>query len=208
MAKPARWCHAVLRSGDVARLTDWYLSVLDGDVIFEGNGLAFMTYDEEHHRLGFTPIPDAAAVDPAAPGLVHLAFGYHDLSDLADQYTRLRDKRIYPRLTVDHGLTCSLYYQDPDGNGVECLVDLLSPSDATALMYSETFARNPIGLLMDPEDLVARVAGGLTPDELVAEYRATPIDVPATFARIEEIKSLSDDEYIEQFEQRLAVRAT
>jgi catechol 2,3-dioxygenase-like lactoylglutathione lyase family enzyme len=199
--------HAVLRSGSTKRLMDWYVDVLDGHVIFEAEGLAFMTYDEEHHRLGIQQIPgDVAPVNYAAPGLVHLAFAYDSPQELVALYKRLRDKRVYPRLTVNHGLTLSLYYQDPDGNGVECLVDLLPPKEATELMHSPAFARNPVGLLLDPEELLTRVDGGLTEGELTASFKNTEIDVPATLAEIHELMPMPHDDYIEFFEAKLAAR--
>lgn len=184
---------------------DWYVEVLEGHVIFEGEGLAFMTYDDEHHRLGIMQIPgDAAPANPAAPGLVHLAFAYDSPKDLTALYARLRDSGIYPRLAVNHGLTLSLYYQDPDGNGVECLVDLLAPKEATEVMHGPAFARNPVGLLLDPEELLAGIEGGTTAEELTQAYMDTEIDVPATLGEIGSIMSMPYGEHAQQFESRIA----
>jgi catechol 2,3-dioxygenase-like lactoylglutathione lyase family enzyme len=199
--------HAVLRTGSVKRLMDWYVDVLEGHVIFEADGLAFMTYDEEHHRLGIQQVPgEVAPTNLAAPGLVHLAFAYDSPQDLVGLYARLRDKRIYPRLTTNHGLTLSLYYQDPDGNGVECLIDLLPPEQATELMYSPAFARNPVGVPIHPEDLLARIEAGLTKAELTDAFKNTEIDVPAALAEIGAAMSMPHDDYVEFFEAKLAAR--
>jgi len=36
---------------------------------------------------------------------------------------RLRELDILPVMCLDHGMTISMYYADPDGNGVEIQVD-------------------------------------------------------------------------------------
>jgi catechol-2,3-dioxygenase len=38
-------------------------------------------------------------------------------------YTRLKALDITPHFTVDHGMTTSFYYVDPDGNSVELQCD-------------------------------------------------------------------------------------
>lgn len=207
MGQPSRFSHAVLQSHHAKELVDWYVDLLDGHVIFEGSGLAFMTYDDEHHRLGFKQLPgDAPAALPNVPGLVHLAYAYDSIAELADQYVRMRDHGVYPRLTVNHGLTLSLYYQDRDAHMVEMLVDLLDPAEASALMYSPYFARNPVGVLVHPEDLVQRIREGLTADVLVEEYRQTEVNVPTEMANVHAIEILSDEEFAAQFELGLAAK--
>jgi catechol 2,3-dioxygenase len=42
---------------------------------------------------------------------------------LNDSYLRLRDAGIEPDICIDHGMTLSSYYSDPDGNRVELQVD-------------------------------------------------------------------------------------
>src|SRR5947208_2332667 len=48
----------------------------------------------------------------------------------------------------------SLYYADPDGNGVELKIDNFNtPAEQHAWMHSAEFAANPLGLPLDPEKL-------------------------------------------------------
>lgn len=206
MSNPSRLSHAVLRSYDVKRLMDWYVEVTEGHVIFEGFGMSFMTYDDEHHRLGIVPIQgEEKRNDPANPGLVHLAFAWPSLPDLVETYARLRDKKIYPRLTIDHGLTFSFYYRDPDENTVELVTDLLSPAEATALMYSPSYQGNPVGLLLDPEDVLAGVREGrITPEGLTADFKATEVDVASQLAECGTLQSMDAAEHAKKFEAQLA----
>jgi catechol 2,3-dioxygenase-like lactoylglutathione lyase family enzyme len=197
----------VLRSPDVKRITDWYVDVLDGHVIFDGFGMGFMTYDDEHHRLGFVPAPGEAAAPGTGP-LAHLAYAWDSLPDLVETYARLRDKRIYPRITVNHGLTMSFYMSDPDGNGVELFTDLLPAKEATALMNSPAYQNNPVGLLLDPEELLAGVrAGEITAEKLTADFKSTKVDVPTELAKCHELQAMTDEEYVDHFESKLGARA-
>ena len=72
----------------------------------------------------------------------------------------LRDAGITPILPINHGMTLSLYYQDPDGNQAELQIDLTTSDEADAFMASETFADNPLGVVFDPEEMAAQHRGG------------------------------------------------
>jgi Glyoxalase/Bleomycin resistance protein/Dioxygenase superfamily len=114
-------------------------------------------------------------------GLHHTAFTYADLGALLYTYRRLKERGIVPYWTVNHGPTTSMYYRDPDGNRVELQVDNFATADeATHFMHAH-FAENPIGILFDPEDLIARYEAGETLEQLRERPRLpsgkTPIDM-------------------------------
>ncbi len=81
---------------------------------------------------------------------------------------RLRDEGIAPFLNLDHGMTMSMYYQDPEGNGVEIQVDGFgSWSRGKEWMWaSQEFGENPIGVYFDPEQIVAARDAGLSFEEI------------------------------------------
>src|SRR5215510_13904808 len=54
---PAKFAHAVLRTNKFKQMVDWYKTVLQAEVVFENQMLAFMTYDDEHHRLAIAAFP-------------------------------------------------------------------------------------------------------------------------------------------------------
>lgn len=57
--KPGKLGHLVLRSNNMSRLRDFYLDFLGATIAFEEPGkMAFLRYDEEHHRLGIFDMPD------------------------------------------------------------------------------------------------------------------------------------------------------
>src|SRR6516225_7328633 len=54
---PAKFAHAVLRTNKFKQMVDWYKTVLQANIVFENQMLAFMTYDDEHHRLAIAAFP-------------------------------------------------------------------------------------------------------------------------------------------------------
>lgn len=160
MSPPQKFAHVVYRTDDMARLRDWYLTVLEAHVAFENSFICFLTYDEEHHRVAI--VADRKFTRPARPRAVdHVAFTYADLRSLVDTHARLKEIGVDPYWTVNHGPTTSFYYRDPDGNGVELQVDNYATVDELHEFFrSDHFADNPIGIDVDVDDLRARLDAG------------------------------------------------
>ena len=166
--KPAKLAHLVLRTADKERLIGWWKTVLGMRVQHENDFLSFLTYDDEHHRLAVVEVPTMQANDRTSVGLEHIAFTYDSLDDLLATYERLKADDILPIAPVNHGMTLSLYYADPDGNQVELQIDTATVDEANDFMRGEVFAANPIGVGFDPDDLVSRREAGEPVDSLVA----------------------------------------
>ncbi len=83
-----------------------------------------------------------------------------NVGDLLDTYKRLKRAGIESDWPVHHGTTLSLYYADPDGNRMEFQVDCGTVQQATALMRTPAYAANPVGVLYDPDALLARFEAG------------------------------------------------
>lgn len=157
---PVKLAHVVLRTNRYEEVIAWWSTVLGAHVVHRSEFLAFLTYDDEHHRLAVLRNPGVGDEGRAHAGTEHVAFTYASLDDLVTTYERLRDQGTVPILPVNHGMTLSLYYADPDGNQVELQIDLVSPAEATAFMESEAFAANPLGVTFDPDELAAQHRAG------------------------------------------------
>jgi len=182
MPKPIQIAHFVLKTYDVPRMRDWYCAVLNARVAFEKLPQAsLITFDQEHHRLGIVGLPgEPVALDPRAPGLLHMAFTYSTIRELLEVYARLRDQGIMPMFTVNHGPTVSFYYEDPDGNTSELQVDRFSTAEAAQQFIDEIFDANPVGIACDPEALLVRAAAGDS-DEQLMYYDRTQPPIPQPF---------------------------
>ncbi|MDH3704529.1 MAG: VOC family protein [Acidimicrobiia bacterium] len=165
---PAKLAHFVLRTSRFDESVGWWKTVLGAVPRYENEFIAFLTFDDEHHRLAILSTPDLADNDRSATGLEHVAFTYDDLDALLATYERLKAHGIEPILPINHGMTVSLYYADPDGNQVELQVDAMDSGAAEAFMASDVFAANPLGVPLDPDDLVRRRAAGESVESLVA----------------------------------------
>lgn len=168
MAATPKFAHIVLQTGNLEEMRDWYKQVLHCHVVFEGPGLCFLTFDDEHHRVALMapPVP-VEAKSPVAAGLHHAAYTFGTLDELLDRYTELARSGIRPAVPVQHGMTTSLYYKDPDGNFIEMQVDnFATAEEATDYMSGPEYAADPVGPTFDPERLLAARHAGADPAEL------------------------------------------
>jgi catechol-2,3-dioxygenase len=164
-------------------MRDWYKTVLQADVTQEMGVLCFLTFDDEHHRIALVAVPGIEERgDTMRVGMDHIAFTYASVSDLLQTYERLRDAAITPFWPINHGITMSLYYRDPEGNRIELQVDACATMDeAKAYMRSEAFKANPIGVVFEPEDLLRRFKAGESAESLLRQpplpAGTTPMDM-------------------------------
>lgn len=168
MAAPIKLAHIALRTGDVARLRAWYCTVLEAKVMFENDFIAFVTYDDEHHRIAIINRGSSDAQSAETGQLDHVSFTMECLEDLLDTYERLEGEGIVPNRTINHGPTTSMYFADPDGNGVELQIDnFATVAEAQAFIESDEFAENPIGIEFEPRELIERFRSGEPLSELL-----------------------------------------
>ena len=165
---PAKLSHIVIRTGNLARVKNWYLRVLSARVSYENDMVCFMTYDDEHHRVGMVQLPGISSEAPAGPlpGIEHVSFTYADLGQLLANYRRLKQLGIEPFWTINHGPTISMYYRDPDGNKVELQVDVFSTGAAVNAFLEKYYPENFMGILFDPEEMIRKYEAGVPIEEL------------------------------------------
>ena len=184
VAKPVKFAHVVYMTRRFAEMIAWYRNVFEAEVVYENPALAFLTYDDEHHRFAFANLdilkPAGHSPDDRGEiGVNHVAYTYGSVGDLLDTYARLKHAGIMPYWPVHHGTTLSLYYSDPDGNRMEFQVDCGTVEEATALMRTPAFADNPIGVMYDPDALLARFEAGEKEATLLAMPEGAPSPIPA-----------------------------
>lgn len=185
MSKPASLAHLVMKTYQVAEMRTFYCKLLDAHVTFEQLPMAsFITYDEDHHRMGFAMIPGKPTKpDGKVPGLAHVAFNFGNIRKLLTKYGELRDAGILPVLSVHHGITISLYYSDPDRNNIEFYVDTRSSEDSIKFMSSEVFRQKPLGIDFDPDRMLERMQDGATDEELNHYDEGAEVDLPTMLKR-------------------------
>jgi len=179
MASPKKLSHLVLQTNRRDQMVEWYCTVLGAEVLFQNKHIAFISYDDEHHRVAFIdpgPLADKAPAEGKTAraggevGLHHVAFTFGGLDELTEHYLELKDRGIRPHRCVNHGVTTSMYYHDPDHNQVELLVDnFATAAEGQAYMRGRSATdKNPVGVVYQPEELVTRVRAGLRLEELAS----------------------------------------
>lgn len=179
MAIKPKFAHFVLMTNRMAEMRDWYCTVLDAHVVYEDEALCFVTFDEEHHRLALLSAPGGGFAErpPNSVGLMHTAYTFPNLEALLERYAMLRERGIEPRVPIQHGVTTSLYYRDPDGQFVEMQIDnFASAEEANAYMRGPEFAADPIGPVYDPALMLQAFRDGVPPATLAT--RAWALDGP------------------------------
>lgn len=164
---PFKMAHLVYQCADRQSMVDWYRKVFEARLVFQDDVLAFISFDDEHHRLAFFNMPQLPRKIDNRVGVHHVAYSYLTLSQILATYERLKGLDILPSWTINHGPTTSLYYRDPEGNDIELQVDnFTDPADASAVFKSEIFKQNPIGVEFDADAMVAKWRAGASDAEL------------------------------------------
>ncbi len=179
--RPAKFVHVVYRTRRFEQMMKWYETVFDARVQHKDPLLAFLTYNDEHHRFAFANMailePEGTETDRRGTiGVDHVAYTYASLGDLFENYVQLREKGIAPYWCIHHGITVSMYYGDPDGDQMEFQVDCYgSNEEANAFMHGPHFSANPIGVEFDPQDWLLRLRAGEPAAELLVRKVHQPV---------------------------------
>lgn len=170
---PVKLAHVVLRTNQFHRLLEWYSTVFLTRTSYANDMVAFLTYDDEHHRIAILHTGQLEKSPEMYVGVDHFAFTYASLADLLNNWVRLKNVGIEPFWCINHGPTTSMYYRDPDNNEIELQVDNFETlEEASDYFDSEAFANNPIGVDFDPELLLRKLRDGAPLSELVKQGSA------------------------------------
>jgi phospholipase/carboxylesterase len=117
--------HVQIKVRDLDRAVSFYQKFLGFKLVERtGNAYAFLASQPSvHHDLALQKVSDAAqtpAVD--AIGLAHVAFLVPDVMTFATIYRNLIETKMRV-VATDHLISWSMYFTDPDGNGVEIYLD-------------------------------------------------------------------------------------
>lgn len=84
----------------------------------------FFSLGEQHHDLAVLQVPaEATPVHDEQVGLHHVALQVEDFDALKAFYQALKQRRAEITGAIDHGITKSVYFRDPEGNQFELYCD-------------------------------------------------------------------------------------
>jgi len=124
-----RWSHAVLYVRDMPAMLAFYREILGFEVSdrgpvdpgLPGVEVVFLSQvDSDHHQLAFAPVRG----EGPSTTLDHVAFRVAAWDDVRGLAERLRaDGRATDVAGISHGNAWSVYFKDPEGNGLEVFCD-------------------------------------------------------------------------------------
>lgn len=119
--------HVVLKVRDAQASKAFYSRVLGLQVAHEDRqrGAVFLSFGTEHHDLALFQLATGDAPEATQPGLHHTAWQLESFEALQDAYRELGRLGIAVESTVEHNVTRSVYFHDPDGNRVELYCDMV-----------------------------------------------------------------------------------
>jgi catechol 2,3-dioxygenase len=118
--------HVHLTVADLERSIKFYRDLLGFNVTAKfGNSAVFLSSGDYHHHIGLNTWagPDVTPPPEGHSGLYHFAILYPNRNELAKAFKVLWEEKYPIEGASDHGITESIYINDPDGNGIELYCD-------------------------------------------------------------------------------------
>jgi len=160
MAKSAiTFSHMGIHCFDLEPMYDFYTDILDlteTDRGIVGPNLdlqiRFLSSDpDEHHQVVLVSGRDAAK---GVTFLNQISFRVASLADLRELHSRLAARGISPGRVINHGMSWSMYFPDPEGNNIEAFVDSPWQIEQPVLDLLD-LSKSDAEILADTEQLVA-----------------------------------------------------
>jgi catechol 2,3-dioxygenase len=130
--------HAHLKVRNLEQAIAFYTRFFDLNLIERvGNHYAFLSGGEFHHEIALQAVaPNAPANLPHGVGLYHIAFEVPDQKSFALAYKTLTEAGVSVG-AVNHLISWAMYFDDPDGNGLEIYWDTRQESWGQPLWHGQ-----------------------------------------------------------------------
>jgi catechol 2,3-dioxygenase len=155
MIHPDRIGHIVLRVRSLERSRRFYTEVMGLDVMKElpEVKMVFLASNRrDHHELALAEVGEHAGTPkPSDVGLAHFAFRLKSADDLRAAYREFKERGVPISFTVNHGVTRSIYFLDPDGNQLEVYTD--NTPEEVAKMSNPYFGLDKLDFAPDEPSL-------------------------------------------------------
>lgn len=113
--------HVVLKMRDLDAAKKFYNGVLGMKIADEREDFGvFFRFDDYHHDIAvFKVKEDASLPERNQVGLAHVALVADSFDTVKTMHQKLKVHGVQGIRTVDHGVTKSVYFKDPEGNELE-----------------------------------------------------------------------------------------
>jgi catechol 2,3-dioxygenase len=151
---PTKIGHAHLKVRDLKQAIAFYTRFFRLKLVEQvGDQYAFLSGGDFHHEIALQNVgPDAPGQAAHGTGLYHVAFEVPDAVSFALAYKALTDAGV-PVAPVDHLISWAMYFDDPDGNGLEIYWDTRAEPGGQPLWRGQN-------LPLPPAKIVAELKNG------------------------------------------------
>lgn len=167
MIKAERIGHVVLKVRNLKRSRAFYSELLGMDVMMEIPAIPAVflaNHRRDHHEIALFEVgAEAEGLQAKQIGLAHVAFRLRNEEELRAAYDEFKQKHVPISFTVNHGVTKSIYFRDPDGHELEVYCDN-SPAEI-AKFPNPYLGMNKLDFALDDPGL-ADVMGQLAQTQL------------------------------------------
>ena len=110
--------HVVIKMRDLEAAKHFYGDVLGMKIADERDGFGvFFRFNDYHHDIAVFKVDDSAPPPQNNQvGLAHIALVADSFDTVKAMHARLKAHGVPIVRTVDHGVTKSVYFNDPEGN--------------------------------------------------------------------------------------------
>lgn len=144
--------HVHLTVSDLDKALLFYRDLLGFSITATFNNSAvFLSSGNYHHHIALNTWAGKGAPPPpkGTTGLYHFAILYPNRRELAKIFKKIWEMNYPIQGASDHGVSESIYLQDPDGNGVELYADKMpeyvpKDDDGNVIMYTKPLDVNSL----------------------------------------------------------------
>ena len=156
--------HVNLKTTRLQEMIDFYSALVGCEVLHQYEMGAWISNDAANHRIALLAFPELHR--RPAEGHAHRPAPHRvrvrELRGARRQLPAAQGRGDQPAFCLDHGMTFSYYYSDPDGNHVELQIDNFGDwaKSGEWMRTSPEFAADPLGKFVDPDRVSAARAEG------------------------------------------------
>src|SRR5262249_12781873 len=122
-----RIAHVVLKVRNLEESKKFYTETLGMHIMKDLPPLhaVFLSFNgRDHHEIALFEIgAKAETPQPNQTGMLHFAMRLRTEGELQAAYRELKEKGVAVSFTVNHGVSKSIYFRDPDNNELEVYTD-------------------------------------------------------------------------------------
>ncbi|MDC3086338.1 VOC family protein [Pelagibacteraceae bacterium] len=190
---PDNFHHVAFKTLQYDKMVNFYEKLFGCKPLYKSNDIAFLAFDEEHHRVAIANTkPGVDKLNffvkliaqfkewlnrstPSAVGLDHISYQLNPIDKWFDFYLKAKERGLKPYWTINHGWITGMYYKDPDNNLIEIFFEhWQNEKEFKHEVSARGFPEEPVGTNMDIDILYDMFKKGESFENLTKKGNTVP----------------------------------